>query len=217
MGVMPARRYEQRLRAASAEATRRRILDAMYAHLPEIASVDAVARAAGVARSTVYLAFGSRAQLYDALAQDVLDRGGFEELTRAVGHPDPLEHLRGAMLASARMCAAQRDALRALRSTASSLDGAVARLDRNRLGGVEHLAARLNDHGLLRVPVPVAVDLLWLLTGFEAFDTLYTGRDLSADEVAARLTAAAESALLRRDPPDRATRPDPGPSLSDNR
>src|SRR5215468_9763656 len=172
MHVMPTRRYEQRLRAASAEETRRRIIDAMYEQLPNLASVDAVARQAGVARSTIYLVFGSRAGLFDALAQDVLDRGGLDQLLRAVGRPDPRAHLRDALLAGTRMYAAQRDALRALRSMESSLDGAIGRLDRSRLGGLEYLAHRLHEHGLLQVPVPAAVDTLWLLTSFDAFDTL---------------------------------------------
>ena len=46
---------------------------------------------AGVARSTVYLIFGSRAGLFDAVARDLLDRGGFDRIVRAVGHPDARE------------------------------------------------------------------------------------------------------------------------------
>ena len=37
---------------------------------------------------------------------------------------------------------------------------------------------------------------LWLLTGFDAFDALYTGRGLSADETAEILQDVAERALL---------------------
>ena len=72
--TVATRRYEQRARAASAEATRRRILDALYDRLHDApaapVSVDAVAQAAGVARSTVYVVFGSRAGLFDAFAAD---------------------------------------------------------------------------------------------------------------------------------------------------
>ncbi|ABD12295.1 transcriptional regulator, TetR family [Frankia casuarinae] len=193
---MSPRRYEQRLRTAGADQTRRRILDAMYEQLPRLASVEAVARQAGVARSTVYLVFGSRAGLFDALTQDVLDRGGFADLVRAVQDPDPLVHLRGGITASVRVYAGQRDALWALRSMEQALDGALQRAEQDRLGGMEHLAERLAAHGLLRVPVAAAVDVLWLLTSFDAFDLLYTGRRLSVDEVAARLLATAEHALL---------------------
>lgn len=193
---MSTRPYQQRLRAVTAEQTRRRILDAMYDQLPRLASIDTVAKHAGVARSTVYLVFGSRAGLFDALTRDVLDRGGFGDLVRAVQHSDPLEYLRGSVLAGVRMYAAQRDVLCALRSMEQSLDGALQRAERGRLGGMEHLASRLDDHGLLQVPVTVAVDTLWMLTSFDAFDVLFTGRGRSADDVAARLTAMAEGALL---------------------
>ena len=55
-----ARAYEQKVRAESAAETRRRIIDAVIDRLrkapAERVSVDAVAREAGVARSTVYRA-----------------------------------------------------------------------------------------------------------------------------------------------------------------
>ena len=39
--------------------------------------------------------------------------------------------------------------------------------------------------------------MLWLLTSFDAFDLLYTGRGLSLDEVVEILTETAERSLLR--------------------
>jgi len=197
---MATRRYEQRLRAHSAEQTRRRILDAMYDQLPAIPSVDALARQAGVARSTVYLVFGSRAGLFDALLRDVSERGGFADLIRAVLDPDPLAHLRGAVVASTRMYGRQREALVALRAEAAALEGALERTEQGRLGGLAHLATRLDEHGLLAVPREVAIDVLWALTGFEAFEALHTGRGLPVDDVAARLLLTAERTLLT-DPP----------------
>ena len=90
-----ARKYEQQLRAESAEQTRRAVLDAAYARLraapTEPLSVGAVAEQARVARSTVYLVFGSRAGLFDALATDLLDRGRVHRLYEAGGHPDARE------------------------------------------------------------------------------------------------------------------------------
>ena len=54
---MGTRKYEQRLRADSAEQTRRTVLDAVYEQLriapSRPVSVEQVARAAGVSRSTV--------------------------------------------------------------------------------------------------------------------------------------------------------------------
>src|SRR6476661_7909960 len=113
---MAARKYEQKLRAESADETRRRILDAVlerFSAAPtERVSVDQVARMAGVARSTVYLVFGSRAGLFDAVARDLLDRGGFDRVVRATEHPDARQHLREGFYGTAQTFAAHRDAFR---------------------------------------------------------------------------------------------------------
>jgi hypothetical protein len=42
-----------------------------------------------------------------------------------------------------------------------------------------------------------AAHVLWLLTGFDAFDMLYTGRGLSVDKVADLLIETAERTLCR--------------------
>ena len=74
---MATGRYEQRLRAEAAEETRRRILDAVYERLREApsepVSVDAGRPdgAASPARPSTSI-FGSRAGLFDALADDLL-------------------------------------------------------------------------------------------------------------------------------------------------
>jgi hypothetical protein len=42
-----------------------------------------------------------------------------------------------------------------------------------------------------------AADLLWLLTSFDSFDLLYTGRALSVDRVAKTLMMTAERSLCQ--------------------
>jgi len=202
------RKYEQRLRAESAEQTRRRILDAVYQRLHDApttpVSVEQVARAAGVSRSTVYLVFGSRAGLFDALTDDLWwQRAGFQQVVDAVADPDARRHLRGGIAGGVRVFAAHRDVFRALFSMAEldadAVGGAISRIEQNRAGGMVHLAQRLAEQDLLRAEVSVeqAADLLWLLTSFDAFDQLYTGRGLPADEVAGLLIAAAERSLCK--------------------
>jgi len=59
------------------------------------------------------------------------------------------------------------------------------------------LAQRLADQNALRpgVTAAAAADLLWVLTSFDTFDLLFTGRGLSADEAADVLIEPAERAL----------------------
>ena len=204
---MATRKYDQTLRAASADQTRRAILDAASDRLREAPTAPraggAVAERAGVARSTVYLVFGSRAGLFDALATDLLERGRVDRLYEAVSHPDAREHLRGALRASCEMFAVDRDVRRALVSM-SALDpeavgGAIARGDDARRGGTAHLADRLDEQGLLRQGVTRddAAHLLWVLSSFDTFDSLFVGYRLDVAATCRLLVDTAERALLR--------------------
>jgi len=203
---MASRKYEQRLRAESAEETRRRILDAVYARMRATParpiSVDAVARDARVARSTVYAVFGSRAGLFDALAQEVADRGGYDALLEAVRDPDVRVTLSKGFRASVGMYAADRDVFRVLFSMAEldaeAVGGAVGRIDDERRAGMARLARRLGHASLLRdgVSVERAAHVLWVLASFDAFDLLYSGRGLDADAVSDVLLEMAAGALL---------------------
>ncbi len=202
-----ARKYEQRLRADAAEETRRRILDAAYEQLrdapTEPVSVDRVARLAGVARSTVYVIFGSRAGLFNALGADLLQRGGFDRLMKAVAEPGVREGVRGGIRVGVSMYATHRDAWRVLFSMAmldtDAVGGAVQRMEQGRAGGMTLLARRLADQGVLRPQVSAAqaADLLWVLTSFDSFDLLYTGRSLPVERVADTLVATAEHSLFQ--------------------
>jgi len=204
---MAPRKYEQRLRAETAEETRRRILDAVYERLrtapTQPVSLDQVAQAARVARSTIYLIFGSRAGLFDAVATDLLYRGGFDQVLTAVADPDAREHLRGGIRGGVRAYAAYRDVQRVLYSTAmldpDAMAGAMQRAESRRAGGIAYLARRLDEQDLLRpgVTVDEAAHILWLVTSFDAFDVLYSGRGLPVDEVARLLVATAERAVCR--------------------
>jgi AcrR family transcriptional regulator len=205
-GVAP-RKYEQRLRAESSEATRGRILDALEQRLREAptepVSMDEIATRAAVARTTVYLTFGSRAGLFDALATELWNRAGLANLTEAVAHPDAREHLRGGLRAGVEIFVALRDVAVALFSMSAldpeSVGGAMVRLEERRWGGMEYLAQRLGEQGQLRADVTVeeAADVLWVLAGFASFDALYTGRGMTGDQVARTLTAMAERTLCR--------------------
>jgi AcrR family transcriptional regulator len=200
------RRYEQRRRAEAAEETRRRIIDAVAERLTkapaEPVAVEQIAEMAGVARSTVYAIFGSRAGLFDAVGLDAAERAGYAKLLAAVRHPDAREHLRGGMRASVEMYAGYRDVRRALFSMAqldeNAVGGSVRRIEEERAAGMARLARRLREQGYLRgdVSVTKAENILWVITSFESFDLLYTDRGLSANAVADLLIDTAERALL---------------------
>jgi len=202
------RTYQQRLRAESAEQTRQRILDAVATRLrtapTEQVSLDEVARLARVARSTIYAVFGSRAGLFDAFVDDLWARTGLPTLTEAVANPDAREHLRAGISAASRMYAVDRDIYRVLYSMAqldpASVGGAVRKMETERAGGMAHVANRLAEDGALREGMSVgrAIDVLWMLCSFDAFDQLFTGRGLGIDETVRILIDTAESAVCTR-------------------
>jgi AcrR family transcriptional regulator len=200
------RPYRQQVRAETADETRQRILDALYERLRtapgEPVSVDEIARRARVSRSTVYVAFGSRAGLFDALTERVLSGAGYDRIEEAVRHPDARETLRGGLEGGVRMYAAHDDVFRVLYRT-GKLDPegagrAIARSEARRSASMRWLADRLRDEGHLRPDVTPehAAHLIWLLASFDAYDALASGRGLGADAVVHVLVDTAENALL---------------------
>lgn len=204
---MATRKYDQTLRAQAAAETRRRILDAVADQLREAPtepiSLDRVARAAKVARTTIYLVFDCRAGLFDAFARDLWERSGLAKLTEAVSRDDARDHLREGIDAACRMFATDLELYRVLfamsRLDPDLVGGAIDSMERERIGGMAYLAKRLAEDGVLRddVTAEEATDLLWMLCSFEAFDLLHAGRKLSVTEAVDALVATAERTLCR--------------------
>jgi AcrR family transcriptional regulator len=203
-----ARRYEQRLRAETAEETRRHILDAVAQRLrdspTEPLSLDQIAGLARVARSTIYLIFGSRAGLFDAFTEDLADRTGLARLTEAVANPDARKHLREGIAAGYKMYSEDLVVYRVLFSMnhldPASVGGAVERMEERRAGGMAYLARRLAEDSVLRddVTIEQAIDLLWVLCSFETFDALYSDRGKSLEEAIELIAWTAEQSLCRQ-------------------
>jgi AcrR family transcriptional regulator len=201
------RKYEQRVRAEAAERTKRSVVAALYQRLRETpdkpVGIDEVAKAAGVARSTVYLVFGSRAGLFDALADELLSGGGFEQIMTAKEQPDARRHMEQALTGGTHMYAEHRDVFRVLFSIArldADAGATIATREAARKAGIGRLGKRLEKERRLRPGLTArdASDLVWMLAGFEAFDALYTDRGLSAIATARTLVETAERALLVR-------------------
>ena len=206
---MATRRYEQRARAEEAEKTRQRIIDAVVERLraapSEPVSVERIAEMAGVARSTVYAIFGSRARaVRRRRPRTSRERPGYARLVEASHRPDAREALRGGLRAASAMLAARsRHLARAALDGAARSGGgrrrrrsAGSRSARRRWRRIARAACTSRATCAPGVSVEEANDVLWVITSFESFDLLYTGRGLPLDAVVERLTATAERALM---------------------
>jgi AcrR family transcriptional regulator len=204
------RPYEQRRRAEAAAQTRARIIDAVIERLREApaepVAIERIAEMAGVNRSTVYAIFGSRSGLFDAVGAEVLERAGRRQLVEATRDPDARQQLRGGLRAATEMFADQRDIIRALHSMAQlderAVGSAVDRWEATRGAAMARIAKQLREQGQLRPELSVAEAerTLWVLTSFEAFDLLFTGKRLSARAVSDLLVGTAERALCTAEP-----------------
>jgi hypothetical protein len=137
-----------------------------------------------------------------------LKRGEFIALQRAFRNVDALAALEQSFREAARLYAAEHAVALALLSLAAvdrDVAGAAKRLNRGRAEGMVDLATRLEQQHYLRPDVTVqeAADILWVLTSFETFYQLYTGRGLTSDEAYERLIAMAKRSLCHSDVPAR--------------
>jgi len=202
------RRYIQRERAESAARTRRRVLDAARDALLRDGALEFgvgdIAAAAGVARSTIYDGFGSRAGLLAALADETLRRAGLDDVIAEYRRPDAVEALEGSLRANCRMYAADHRIfmrLLMLRELDPSGTEPIARSQADRATGMGDLALRLAEQHRLRdgVTIEHATNVLWLVTSFWTFDELHSGRGLDAMTCADTLVGLVRSTLLAGD------------------
>jgi AcrR family transcriptional regulator len=203
---IPRRSYHQKVRAESAAETRRRIIEVtrdLLTRAPlENVSLPAIAAEAEVARSTVYAIFGSREGLMVAVAEDVLERGGFARVGQALRGPDVVRAFEISMDAAMELYSQEHAvgwALLSLAAVDRDASSAAARLNFGRREGMRRLAQRMHDQGVLRddVTVEEAADVLWLITSFETFQQLYEGRGLTPREVGERLMAITRRTLYK--------------------
>jgi AcrR family transcriptional regulator len=200
------RPYRQNVRAESAAETRRRIIEVARGLLTraplENVSVPTIAAEAGVARSTVYAIFGSREGLMVALAEDVLERGGFARIGQALRGPDVVQAFATSIDVAMELYSQENAVATALLSLSAvdrDASSAAARLNFGRREGMQKLAQRMRDQGVLREELSVsdAADILWIITSFETFDQLYRGRSLTPKQVGERLMSITRRTLYR--------------------
>jgi AcrR family transcriptional regulator len=202
----PKRSYQQKARAESAAETRRRIIDVtrdLLTRAPlESVSLPVIAAEAEVARSTVYAIFGSREGLMVAVAEDLLERGGFARIGQALRGPDVVRAFEISIDVAMELYSQEHAVSSALLSLAAvdrDASSAAARLNFGRREGMRKLAQRMHDQGVLRddVTVDEAADVLWLITSFETFGQLYMSRSLTPKQVGERLMAITRRTLYR--------------------
>jgi AcrR family transcriptional regulator len=191
------RLYRLGRRGEAADETRARVVAAAQALLsaPEGApafTVDAVARAAGVSRMTVFNKFRSKQGLLEALFDSLAASGGMRGMREAFERDDPLDMLDAFTTVLARFWAAHRlvhRRLRALVATDPELEPAWRQRHQRRHEGAAVILARL----AARYGRPAdaereeAMRLFLALTSFEFYDQIAgDGADPGAVEVALR-------------------------------
>lgn len=194
------------MRAESAAETKRRIIEVtrdLLSRAPlENVSLPTIATEAEVARSTVYTIFGSREGLMIAVAEDLLDRGGFARIGQALRGPDVVRAFEISMDVAMELYSSEYPVGSALLSLAAvdrDASSAAARLNYGRREGMRKIAERMRDQGVLRPDTTVeeAADVLWLITSFETFYQLYRDRNLTPKQVGERLMAIVRRTLYR--------------------
>src|SRR6195256_3256959 len=197
---MSTRRYVSSVRTAAAAAKRDRVIEAAARSLREDASIasfslDAVAKAAGVTRLTVYHQFGSRRGLLEAVFDEIARQGGLTQIADAMAMSNP----RAALDRLVEIFCAfwNRDPAvgRLHEATATDPEFAQALIERNerRRKMVDVLVGRIAEKKVSSRARQDAVDIIFALTSFAMFAMLSQHR--SVDEVGVLVKSACRSAL----------------------
>jgi AcrR family transcriptional regulator len=180
---MTPRRSSRKQTAAGSE-TRARIVNATRELAVEEGfrgfTMEKVAERAGVSRMTVYYQFGSKADLLEALFDDLAARGRMDRLADAFVLPDPLQALEAFIAVFCGFWESDRIAIRRLRGWAlldPEFEDKGRGRDAWRRQGLEVVVGRIRSaHGVpAEGEVGAVIDLIHTLTSFEAYDNLARG------------------------------------------
>jgi AcrR family transcriptional regulator len=170
-------------------------------------SIDDVARRADVARATVYHQFGSKLGLLEAVLLDFEHRAGLTSLASLIEDTRPDRLLHVVVAEGCRYWATDPVLARkiiAVAATNAAAGDLLAGHDAARLGLIHRMVNRLASARLLREPSPGrALNTLWLVTSFDAYDQLTRGLGLSQAETTDTLIHLAEQSVVRRRPTPR--------------
>jgi AcrR family transcriptional regulator len=188
------------IRTAAAAEKRERVIEAAARSLREDDSIanfsmDAVAKAAGVTRLTVYHQFGSRRGLLEAVFDEIARQGGLHQIADAMALSDPRAALD--RLVDIFCAFWNRDPAvgRLHEAMATDPEFAQALIERNerRRKVLKVLVGRIAKKTASSRVRQDAVDMIFALTSFAMFAMLRPGR--SAEQVCALIKSACRHAL----------------------
>jgi AcrR family transcriptional regulator len=197
---MTSRRYVSSVRAAAAAENRERVIEVASRLLREDSiasfSLEAVAKAAGVTRLTVYNQFGSRRGLLEAVFDEIARRGGLVQINKIMKEPDPRVALDGLVEVFCRFWNSDPALGRLHDAMAIDLEFAQALTERNerRRQIIKILLERITEGTSLSGQCD-AVDLIFSLTSCAMFRMLTSNR--SADAACVLVKSACADAIDR--------------------
>lgn len=165
-------------------------------------SLDAVAKAAGVTRLTVYNQFGSRRALLEAVFDDLAQRGGLSRLPEAMALSDPRLGLDRLIAIFCSFWDFRRAAMARLEAEAVSdpeLAESLAARNARRRQALAVLVGRIAGRSNARAARDL-VDVLFALTG-NAFFAALTAHGRTVEAACALIQALARDAVMRVAPP----------------
>ena len=202
---MSPRPYRVGKRQVEVEEARERVIEAARTLFAESgffgASLEDVAKRAGVARATVYYQFESKFGLLDATIASTLARASSDALRRTREHADAAKAVAMYPRAVAEFWASEYAFFHNIIGFAA-VNPELAKVEEpynaRRKELISWLVKRLEDQGKLRggVSPKQAVDTLWLLTSFQSYEQLHLRSGLSPRAVGATLSDIAVAALL---------------------
>ncbi len=201
---MAIRQYRLGRRQASLDRNRTRILAAARAAFTEAgfhgAGLEEVAARAGVTRKTVYNQFGSKRGLLDELISDLEERPAIKTRVQAfLDAPDPRKSLDGYFREACRFWSANQTVMRnlyGLAATDAEARQVLAAHDSARKQRLVPFVTRLASQRGLTTRAAEALETLWFLGSFAAFDHL-SGSSLLPVTRVARILSRLAGSLLR--------------------
>ena len=197
---MSSRAYVSSVRAAAAAAKRDRVIEAAARSLREDASIasfslDAVAKAAGVTRLTVYHQFGSRRGLLEAVFDEIARQGGLAQIPETMAMPDPRAALDRLVEIFCAFWSRDPAVGRLHEAMATDPEFAQALIGRNerRRKTVDVLVGRIAGKTASPRARRDAVDMIFALTSFAMFAML--SQDRVVDDVCKLVKSACRRAL----------------------